>query len=215
MIPLLVASLGDGVADLDGVSELLAYATVTMLVAAEAIFPILPGETTVVTAATLASRGDLAIVAVFFAAWLGALGGDLMLYGVARLGSERLLRWCTRALGTDRLDSVTYFFNKYGLPFLVVGRFIPGLRVLTALTAGTLQMPVRRYLPAELLGSGLWAFYASWLGYSVGNRLEGSVWLSLVVSGIATVILSAVVGIFYRKAEQARKLEAAEAMTAT
>jgi membrane protein DedA with SNARE-associated domain len=83
------------------------------------------------------------------------------------------------------------------------------LRVINALTAGALDLPARRYLPAEILGSGLWALYASWLGYAVGQRLEGSVWLSLAVSAVATVILTAVVGVFWKRAEAQRVAEAA------
>jgi membrane protein DedA with SNARE-associated domain len=165
-------------------------------VAAEALVPILPGETAVVTAATFASQGDLAIGWVFVAAWAGAFIGDVFLYVLGRSGSERITRWAERAVGAERMESGRYFFTKYGQPFLVVGRFIPGL-------------PARRYLPAEILGSGLWALYASWLGYAVGQRLEGSVWLSLAVSAVATVILTAVVGVFWKRAEAQRVAEAA------
>ena len=204
-----LASLSDGVGDLDGAEELMAYFAVTMLVAAEAIFPLLPGETTVVTAATFASQGDLNIWAVFVAAWLGAMIGDFLLYGIGRLGSERIVNRASRAVGQDRIDSAGYFFQRYGQPFLVAGRFVPGLRVLTALTAGTLDMPLRRYAPAEILGAGLWAAYASWLGYAVGSRLEGQVWISLAISLLMTALLSAVVAVFYRRAERTRKAEAA------
>lgn len=204
---LVLGSLSDGVGDLDGVGEFLAYVAVAMLVAAEAVFPLLPGETTVVTAATIASRGDLNVVAVWFAAMLGALGGDLLLFGIGRLGSERIVSRVTRTVGEDRMESASWFFMKYGQPFLVVGRFIPGLRIVTAVTAGSLGMPFRRYIPAELLGASLWALYASWLGYAVGSRLEGEVWISLMVSGFATVVLSVVVGVFYRRADAARRLE--------
>jgi membrane-associated protein len=82
----LLASLSDAIGELDGVEELMAYVVVMVMVAAEAIFPILPGETTVVTAANFASQGDLGIFWVFVAGWLGAMGGDLIGFGAGRLG---------------------------------------------------------------------------------------------------------------------------------
>lgn len=201
--------ISEAIGELGSAGSVMAYLAVMLCVAAEALVPILPGETAVVTAATFASQGDLAIGWVFVAAWAGAFIGDVFLYVLGRTGSERITRWAERAIGAERMESGRYFFTKFGQPFLVVGRFIPGLRVINALTAGALDLPVRRYLPAEILGSGLWALYASWLGYAVGSRLEGSVWLSLVVSGIATIILTAVVGVFWKKAEAQRLAEAA------
>ncbi len=201
--------ISEAIGELGSAGSVMAYLAVMLCVAAEALVPILPGETAVVTAATFASQGDLAIGWVFAAAWAGAFIGDVFLYVLGRSGSERITRWAERAIGAERMESGRYFFTKFGQPFLVVGRFIPGLRVINALTAGALDLPVRRYLPAEILGSGLWALYASWLGYAVGSRLEGSVWLSLVVSGIATIILTAVVGVFWKKAEAQRLAETA------
>jgi membrane-associated protein len=207
--PLFAGSIGDAVGELDGARPLVVYLVVMMLVAVEALLPILPGETAVVTAATWAARGDLSVVGVFIAAWLGALTGDLFLYTAGRTGSEKITRWLTRGVGADRLEAGRYFFRRYGQPFLVVGRFVPGLRVLNALTAGALEMPLPRYLRAEIPGAALWAAYASWLGYAVGSRSTGSVWVSLAVSGAATVVLSAVVGVFWKKADAARRAEQA------
>ena len=135
--------------------ELLAYFAVTLLVAAEAIFPLLPGKTTVVTAATIASQGDLNIWAVFVAAWLGAMGGDFLLYGIGRLGSDRIVNWASRAVGQDRIDSAGYFFQRYGQPFLSspAGRARPpGPHRLDGRHPRHAAAPLR---PAEILGAGL------------------------------------------------------------
>lgn len=209
MLAAAVQGISEAIGELGTAGSAMAYIAVMLCVAAEALVPILPGETAVVTAATFASQGDLSIIWVFVAAWAGALIGDVFLYVLGRTGSERITRWAEKAIGVERLDSGRYFFTKYGQPFLVVGRFIPGLRVVNALTAGALDLPTRRYLAAEIPGAGLWALYASWLGYAVGQRLDGNVWLSLAVSGLATVILTAIVGVFWKKAEAQRKAETA------
>lgn len=214
-VRVIVAGISEAVGQL-GVSHVaMVYVSIMMLVAAEALLPILPGETVVVTAATVASQGGLSIGWVFAAAWIGAFLGDVFLYGIGRLGSERFERWLSRGIGEERFDGGRYFFRRYGQPFLIVGRFIPGLRVVNALTAGALEMRLRRYLAAEIPGSGLWALYASWLGYAVGTRLEGSIWLSLAVSMLATVVLSLVVGVFWRKAQAERRAEETAAGAAT
>jgi membrane-associated protein len=198
----LLASLSDAIGELDGVEELMAYVVVMVMVAAEAIFPILPGETTVVTAANFASQGDLGIFWVFVAGWLGAMGGDLIGFGAGRLGSEKIVHWMTRAMGEERQVTVAKLFAERGGPVLVLGRFVPGLRILTALTAGSVGMPLRRYLSYEVPGAALWSLYASAIGYFVGNRSDGKLWVSLVVGFLATAVITLVLGRIWRQSRQ-------------
>lgn len=210
---MITAGLADGLTSLDATQTAIAYVAIVMLVAADAVFPFLPGETTVITGATLASQGMLNIVIVFVAAWIGALMGDLLLFGIGRVGSERLQGWFGRAIGRDRQRRANDFMRRFGRPFLILGRFVPGLRVVTALSAGTLQLTLRHYLSAELIGSGLWALYASVLGYTVGSKLGGSLWLSIAVALGVTVVLSATVGFLYKRAGSAADTPADDART--
>jgi membrane protein DedA with SNARE-associated domain len=198
-----LATLSEAVGELEGVDAFVAYLLVTVVVAAEAVFPILPGETAVVTAATFASQGDLDIFWVFVAGWLGAMGGDFIGFGIGRLGSERLTSWATRAIGERRQQKTRRLFVDHGGPVLIIGRFVPGLRLLCALTAGSTGMPLRRYVRYEVAGAALWSLYASTIGYVVGVRLEGVLWVSLLVSGVATAVVSIGVAAMWRRAGEA------------
>jgi len=63
-----------------------------------------------------------------------------------------------------------------------VGRFIPGGRTATTFAAGTLEMPYRRFLFADVCAATLWAVYVSMLGYLGGETFKDSLWLPLASS---------------------------------
>src|SRR5256885_17207196 len=65
-----------------------------LLIAMESAGIPLPGETALVAAGVLASRGDMSIVAVIAVAAVAAIIGDNVGYWVGRLGGRKLLqRW--------------------------------------------------------------------------------------------------------------------------
>lgn len=83
--------------------------------------------------------------------------------------------------------------RKQGTALIVLGRFIPGGRTATTVAAGTLEMPYRRFLPADALAAVLWALYVSMLGYVGGSAFEDNIWLPLLIAlGFAALITVAV-----------------------
>lgn len=117
-----------------------------------------PGETGVIAASLLAERGELSIVAVYFAVLFGAILGDSTGYLIGRLGGNALLRRFGPRIGltAERLDAVEARFAKGGLWIVVAARFIPIMRQLNGLVAGSLAMPFHRFLMAQSTGAVLW-----------------------------------------------------------
>jgi membrane protein DedA with SNARE-associated domain len=117
-----------------------------------------PGETGVIAASLLAARGELSIISVYFAVLFGAILGDSTGYLIGRLGGQALLRRFGPRIGltAERLDAVEDRFAKGGLWIVVVARFIPLLRQLNGLVAGSLAMPFHRFLMAQATGAVLW-----------------------------------------------------------
>jgi membrane protein DedA with SNARE-associated domain len=136
----------------------------------------LPGESALIAASVLAIRGDLSIIAVVAAAWSGAVLGDTTGYLIGRLGGRPLLMRFGPHLGltAERFEGVAGQFHRYGFMTVMLARFVVVLRQLNGLVAGALSMPLTRFVPANVIGAGLWVgtwglgpyLFGSWFGLS-------------------------------------------------
>src|SRR4051812_40596171 len=90
----------------------------------------LPGETGVIAAALLASRGDISIAAVFVAVFSAAVLGDSTGYLIGRFGGQRLLERFGPyvKLTPERLKALQAQFCAKGFYLVMVARFLPLLR---------------------------------------------------------------------------------------
>jgi membrane protein DedA with SNARE-associated domain len=118
----------------------------------------LPGETGVIAAALLAERGDISIVAVFLAVFCGAVLGDSTGYLIGRFGGRRLLEKFGPyvKLTPERLRAFEARFAKQGFYLVMIARFLPVLRQLNGLLAGSMNMPWHRFIAAQMIGALLW-----------------------------------------------------------
>ena len=103
----------------------------------------LPGETGVIAAGLLAARGDISIVAVFLAVYCGAVLGDCTGYLIGRFGGRRLLERFGPyvKLTPERLAAFEARFARQGFYLVMIARFLPVLRQLNGLLAGSMNMP--------------------------------------------------------------------------
>ena len=163
------------------------YGVVLALAALDAVFPLVPSEATVIAAGVLAGTGDLHVALVLAAAAAGALIGDHLGYAVGR-GSRRLP--VMRLLGKRRAWAERQL-DERGLYLLVVARFIPGGRTAATATAGLTGMARRRFLAAAALAAGLWASFATGLGYLGGRTFEEEPWRALVAAFLVAAALGA------------------------
>jgi membrane protein DedA with SNARE-associated domain len=100
-------------------------------------------------------------------------------------------------LGERRILAAEDLLRRRAWLLIIFGRFVPGLRTLTSVSAGVLGYPYRRFLPASLVAGGLWATYAGCLGYFVSSAVD-NVWLSLGISLAASFAISSVLLILER-----------------
>jgi len=158
-----------------------------------------PGESVLIAAGALAGRGGLWIVLVLAAGWAGAVTGCCVGYGIGRHGGRRLVvRYGRRLLVTEeRLARAERFFERYGGAVVVGARFVPGLRELSGIVAGTLKMPWRSFLAYNAAGATLWVGFWGVLAYELSQQagwLAGHwVWLAAVGAAVAATALAAYV----------------------
>lgn len=156
----------------------------------DVLFPLIPAETIVITAAVLASQGDLQIWLLISAVAIGALIGDNIAYWIGQGVGHRVLRRLFKGeKARGRIEWAEHAIKRRGRLVIIVGRFIPGGRTAATLAAGTLEMPYREFLPADAIAALVWAVYASMLGFLGGEVFQNSVWKSLLVSlGVAMLV---------------------------
>src|ERR1700716_3359182 len=117
-----------------------------------------PGETALITASVLASRGKLQIELVIALAATAAIIGDNIGYLIGRKGGRWLLE---RPGAFERQRRLVLgwgepFFERHGPKAVFLGRFILGLRVWASWLAGATRMNWRSFVLWNALGGICW-----------------------------------------------------------
>jgi membrane protein DedA with SNARE-associated domain len=152
------------------------------------VVPVVPTGAVVSAAAALAVTGGLSLPLVLVLSVLGALLGDLVTFGAAKLGSATTLRWVARGQSPERLAAVRDRFARQGLLLVVVGRLLPAGRIPVLLAAGALDHPWRRLVPAALLACTLWAIAYALLGIVSGGLFDDPLVATLVATALVLVV---------------------------
>lgn len=160
-----------------------AYGIVFLLALLDAILPIVPSETAVITAGVVAAAGHLSLSIVIAAAFGGAFSGDNAAYLIGRrFGSRVVQRFFGGEKARGRIERAKQQLRERGGQLIVVGRFIPGGRTAVTLSAGLLRFPWRRFASFDAVAAAAWALYASLLGYLGGHAFEHAPWRGLLLA---------------------------------
>jgi membrane-associated protein len=164
-----------------------AYVIVFALAFLDAIVPVVPSETAVITAGVVAAGGDLSLMLVIPAAAAGAFLGDNTAYLIGRRFGERVVRrFFSGEKAQRRLEWAGDQLRERGGELIAIGRFIPGGRTAVTLSAGLLRFRWRRFVFFDAIAALAWALYASLLGYFGGKTFEHAAWKGLLLAlGIA------------------------------
>jgi membrane protein DedA with SNARE-associated domain len=169
-----------------------AYAIVFVLALLDALVPVVPSETSVITAGVVAASGDLSLPLVIAGAAGGAFAGDNTAYLVGRrYGARAEARFFRGEKARKRIGWAGRQLQERGGELIVVARFIPGGRTAVTLSAGLLRFPWRRFALFDAAAGIIWACYAALLGYLGGRTFEHAAWKGLL---LALAIAFAVAG---------------------
>lgn len=159
------------------------YLLVLALVAGDAVLPLVPGETAIITGAVLARQGDLSLPLLAIAAVVGAVLGDQAMYWIGRsAGRSGLGRLERRGSLRKQLRWGRDVLGRHGPLVVVVARFVPGGRSATNLAAGSVGLDLRRFSSADLLGACLWVALNVAIGTLGGAAFRDSTWQPLALS---------------------------------
>jgi membrane-associated protein len=177
--------------DVNHLVEVFGYPLLFLLVMAESSGVPIPGETSLIAAAVLASQGKLRIELVVPLAALAAIAGDNVGYAIGRKGGRWLLER-PGAFARQRREVLRVgepFFEVHGPKAVFFGRFVLGLRVWASWLAGATRMRWPVFLVWNALGGVCWAsaigLLAYFLGHSAGGALE-----AFGVYGLVAVVVA-------------------------
>jgi membrane protein DedA with SNARE-associated domain len=131
-----------------------------------------PDETILVFVGYLVFKGYFHPVPTILAAFLGSICGVTLTYVVGRTLGLPLLEKYGKYLHVTpkRLAQAHQWFEKYGKWSLFGGYFLPGVRHLTAFSAGVSGLEYRYFAPFAYSGGLLWVVTFLTLGYVVGEE---------------------------------------------
>jgi membrane protein DedA with SNARE-associated domain/membrane-associated phospholipid phosphatase len=126
-----------------------------------------PGETAMLLGGLVAGQGQIDVVTMIAIAWAAAVAGDMTSFFLGRrLGRAFLVRHGPKIQITEpRLRHVEAFFDKHGGKAILIGRFVGLVRAIAPFLAGSSGMPLRRFVPYDVVGAGLWSSSFIVLGY--------------------------------------------------
>jgi membrane-associated protein len=199
-------SFGDLLHALRDPSALIAAAgtvgiTVIIFIETGLLFPMLPGDSLLVTAGLLASQTN---GPVRLNVWLlgvlcscAAIAGNSCGYLIGRRAGRALFaredsRWFKRS----HLVRAHEFYERHGGITIILAQFMPVIRTFAPVVAGAAEMRYRVFITFNVIGALAWIWSMLLLGYFlarqfpiIGNHIE-----ELIVVVVAVSISPAIIG---------------------
>lgn len=170
-------ALDQTLADLAAQHSVVLFVALFLVIFAETglvVFPLLPGDSLLFLAGTVAAASGLDVHLLALVLFVAAVAGDSVNYTVGHfLGPKvfnptpgsRLARW----LKPEYLERTHRFYEKYGGFTIIICRFVPIVRTFAPFLAGVGAMTYRRFLAYNLIGAAVWVSLLVYAGYLFGN----------------------------------------------
>ena len=158
------------------------------------IFPLLPGDSLLFVAGTVAAASGVNIHLLGLTLLIAAILGDSVNYSIGHfIGPKVLLQPHESPLGRwlkpEYMARTHRFYEKYGGFTIIIGRFVPIVRTFAPFLAGVGQMSYRKFLSYNVIGGAAWVGLLTYSGYLFGNIPWVKNNLAWIVLGIIVVSL--------------------------
>jgi membrane protein DedA with SNARE-associated domain len=182
------------------VDSVVSYLIAILVPALDAVLPVLPSETVVITlGVATAGSADPRIALLIACSALGAFLGDNLSYLIGRrFGPWAERRFFRGAKGKERRAWAERSLERFGMPLIIVCRFVPGGRTAVTLSCGIIGYDRRKFVIATAIASVIWAVYSFFLGRLGGKAFESKPWVGLLVAFGITVVVSALIELVRR-----------------
>ena len=127
-------------------------------------------DITCIAGGLFAAKGLISLPGAMAGCAVGIWLGDMVLYGVGYwVGHSRNhWKWLDRIVTEERVAKGRSLFDKYGVWWVLVARFLPGMRVPSYLAAGATGWSFRKFILVLALGAWIWVPVICGLSYHAG-----------------------------------------------
>lgn len=130
-----------------------------------------PGDVAIAWGGYLTTTGAIAYPLAYVAVIAGATTGSFCLYWLSRrFGHPFLMRFGPYiGLHPERMARAERAFRRWGPWAVIIGRHIPGMRIVLSAFAGVFEFPTRTFVLCVLISSSIWAAIFLELGRLLGR----------------------------------------------
>ena len=131
-----------------------------------------PGDAAITYGGYLTTTGAIPYPLAYVAVISAATTGSFCLYTLSRrFGHPFIVRFGPYVgLTLERVDKAERAFRRWGPWAVIIGRHIPGMRIVLSAFAGVFELPRRVFVPCVLVSSSVWAAIFLELGRLLGRN---------------------------------------------
>ena len=152
----------------------LGYPGVFLLMTLQSANIPVPSEFTMIFSGFLVSVGRFSFWPVVLMGTLGNVLGSLISYAIAyrygRSGMEKLAAW--HLVSVSRIEKGAWWFERFGLPVVFVGRMLPLVSTFISFPAGLYKVKLAPFIGLTFLGSFFWSTFLVYVGNTLGENWQ-------------------------------------------
>jgi len=152
--------------------SLVAIALVAFFESLALVGLILPGTVMMAALGALIGSGEVNFWHAWLAGIVGCLLGDWISFWLGWRFKKPLHRWSFLKKHKALLDKTEHALHEHSLFTILVGRFVGPTRPLVPMVAGMLDLPIRKFLPPNIIGCLLWPPFYFLPGILAGAAID-------------------------------------------
>jgi membrane protein DedA with SNARE-associated domain len=136
----------------------------------------LPEDIPLLVGGFFVGKGELNLVIVSVLAWCGIIGGDCVLYSIAKKYGLNITKipFIGSHVTKERILKAEKLFEKYGIWIVAIGRLFAGIRGAMVIAAGATRYNFIKFVIADglaaLISGGMFIAIGYWAGKKFGNK---------------------------------------------
>ncbi len=143
----------------------------------ETIFPPIPSEVIFPLAGFVSFKSNFNYLQTFLMSFSGALGatlGSIIIYFISyKIGRKAIIKIGKYVfVSQKKIEKAEYWFQKYGIYAVFLGRMAPGIREIISIPAGISKMDFKKFVVFTFSGSLIWSTLLVFAGFYFGNSWE-------------------------------------------
>jgi membrane protein DedA with SNARE-associated domain len=161
----------------------------------EYVFPPFPGDTVTLFGAFLAANFEWSVPIVFAVVTLGSLAGSAADYGLGRRLAHTPVEQLSgrKKKAREKVQPILEKFEQHGAVYVVINRFLPGVRAFFFIAAGMARLPLWKVLLWGAVSAVAWNSLIIAVGFAIGKNWDRLLGLLRTYTTGAYVLIGVVI----------------------